>query len=148
MPEPVALLVQLDHLVADDLALGVEVGGVEDLLVLVPGGSAGGHRRQLQVAEDTAEGDVALVVEAGVAPHRDAPLVLSGDDLAPGGLVERPGDVDAGNLGAEARQDRLYGKRHQADLLGRLTGEPWRSDGGSFPSRQGRARCWRSTLPL
>ncbi len=102
---------QADHLVVDDAALGVEVAGVEQLLEL-PAHLAVSAGHPLQVAEDAAEGDVAGVVQAGVAPDGDSPLVLGVEDLALGLLIQGTGDIDAGDLGPETRGDRLDRQRH------------------------------------
>src|SRR6185312_11582325 len=69
-------------------------------------------RGKLDVTEDTAEGNVRLIIEPGIAPDRDAPGVLGRDDLPPGGLIERLRDVDAGHFRAEPRQNRLDVQTH------------------------------------
>ncbi len=80
---------QPHHLVIDDLAVGIEVGGVEQFAVLVTAAPPRDRGRQFQMAEIAAEGDMGFVGQAGVAMHGDAPFVLGRDHGAPAPVIQR-----------------------------------------------------------
>jgi hypothetical protein len=102
VPQPVAALVEARALVADDGAVKIEIPGVEHLGQREAGIRQ--HRRSAEeIAENAAEGDVAFIRQPGISPDRDAPLVLRPANGFSGFVIERPGQVDARQLGPEAR---------------------------------------------
>ncbi len=111
MPLPVAALMQAEHLVVVDIALVIQVAGVEQLGQRHARLAVGHARGQHQLAEDAAEGDVAFVGEAGVPEDADAMAIHGGHDLGLDRGVQRLCDIHAGYLGAE-RMQRLDGQGH------------------------------------
>jgi len=87
---------------------------------------AAAQRGELDMAEDATEGDVAFIVETGVAEDADAPLRHGIQNRPAVRIGQGLADIDTGQFGTEARQNRLdlehvaaspmivHGRRHAA----------------------------------
>src|SRR5690606_21413760 len=144
MPQPIPLPILDSRGVPRDLAVDVEVRGVEELAMRQPEAHALTPRHPLEIAEVAAELDVLIVVHAGVAVDADAPGIHRLDDLADFVLAERPGQVEPGAFGAETGQDRFDFQRHHAlrSLISKL------SISGGTLALQGRALAVRDKRPV
>src|SRR5262249_31178116 len=102
VPERVALVVEAAPLVREDVPFAVEIARVEQLR-MVETGLAEEVRRQLELAEQAAEGNVGLVREPGAAEDADSVPRHGTPDLGEGGRIDRAREVDAVDLADETR---------------------------------------------
>src|SRR5690606_25335543 len=90
-------------------ALGIEIAGIEQKDARPPVT----RRQTLQMAEIAGEGDLALVIQPGIAIDGDAPFVLLGDNLPDRLSVQRLADVHSGNLRSEPGKNGGCGYGHE-----------------------------------
>ncbi len=71
MPEAIAELVQAHHLVLDDVAVRIQIARIEQLAMFVSRRATIQLRRELDMSEDGAEGDMGFIIQPGATPDRD-----------------------------------------------------------------------------
>ena len=97
------------------VAVAVEIGNVGDLVgrqAMLDGRMPGPLGRRMDRPEMSGEGDLLVVAQRLVAEHDDRVAIDRLFDRVAVGGAERPGEVDAGNLGHEVSRHRLGGDAH------------------------------------
>ena len=102
MPQAVALVDQAAAFFGYDLSVTIDIGRIEQFRFGKAGFLAVG-RGQFDLAEDAREGDMAGIVEPGIAPHGNAPAVLDVADFLLCRLVERLRNIDTRYFSTETR---------------------------------------------